>query len=80
MCADIQWYINDIIQKTKLNVDENGLEAAAVTAIVMTDGAALPEDEPEPVDFIANRPFTFYIYSGLYGDTPIQLFAGQYVK
>ena len=80
MCTDIQWYINDIIQKTKLNVDENGLEAAAVTAIVMTDGAALPEDEPEPVDFIANRPFTFYIYSGLYGDTPIQLFAGQYVK
>ena len=80
MCTDIEWYINDIIQKTKLNVDENGLEAAAVTAIVLTDGAALPEEEPEPVDFIANRPFTFFIYSGVYTDMPLQLFAGQYVK
>ncbi len=78
--ADAQWYINDIIQKTKLKVDENGLEAAAVTAIVLECGSAAPQEEPEIIDFTANRPFTFYIYSGLYSDAPLQLFAGQYVK
>ena len=80
MCKETAWYIEDIIQKTKLNLDENGLEAAAVTAIVAKGAGALPTEEAEPVDFIADRPFTFYIYSGIYGDTPIRLFAGQYVR
>ena len=53
---------------------------ADVIQIARELGAALQEEQPEPVDFIANKPFTVYIYSGRYDDTPIQLFAGQYVK
>ena len=30
MCSDYPLYISDIIQKTKIKIDEEGLEAAAV--------------------------------------------------
>ncbi len=54
-------YISKIIQKTRVDVSENGTEFAAVTEI---NGAAtaLPGDEqPKKVVFDANRPFAFLI-------------------
>ncbi len=76
MCPDTQWMISDIIQKTKIKVDEDGLEAAAATAIMMVDGCSPIEEEPK--EFVADHPFKFYICGGE-GDTEV-LFCGQIVE
>lgn len=76
MCPDAAWLISDIIQKTKIKVDESGLEAAAATAIIAVEGAALEEFKPK--EFIANEPFKFYICSG--DNDSEMLFCGQIVE
>jgi serpin B len=51
--------IRAVLQQAFVAVDENGAEAAAATAVVMTKGsAARPED---PVVFNADHPFLFFI-------------------
>ena len=65
--------ISDIIHKTFIEVDEDGTEAAAVTAVVMV-GSAAPRPE-EIIDFKADRPFTFLIRDNKSGET---LFIGEY--
>ena len=70
-------YVSDIIQKTRIKLDEEGVEAAAVTAIMMADGAAF-EPAP-PKEFTADRPFSFYIYTTA-NDTTAVMFAGQIVE
>ncbi len=52
--------ISQIVQKTFVQFDEEGVEAAAVTAADMAAGSA-PMDE-EPVRFIADRPYAYVIY------------------
>ena len=49
--------IDSTVHKTYIKVDEEGTEAAAVTAIGMA-GSALP---PEPLEVKFNKPFTFVI-------------------
>ena len=70
-------YVADIIQKAKVHIDEEGLEAAAVTAIMMEATCAEPEPEIPEV-FCADRPFSFYVLMD--GETPELLFWGQIVK
>lgn len=65
--------ISDIIHKTFIEVDEDGTEAAAVTAVVMV-GSAAPRPE-EIIDFKADHPFTFLIRDNKSGET---LFIGEY--
>ena len=67
-------FVDDIIQKAKVKVDENGLEAAAATAVIMVRATALPNPE-EPVEFTADRPFQFVIYRQ--DSAPELLFWGQ---
>ena len=50
-------FIQDVLHKAFVSVDEAGTEAAAATA-VMVGLTALP---PEPVAFIMDRPFIFFI-------------------
>ena len=69
-------FVDDIIQKAKVEIDENGLEAAAATAVIMTRNTAVPKPE-EPVDFTADQPFQFVIYRQ--DDAPELLFWGQIV-
>lgn len=46
-------YISDVLQKTAVEMDENGFKAAAVTAVIVGTTA-----EPSPsAEFIADRPF-----------------------
>lgn len=54
-------YVKDIIQKAKIKLDETGVEAAAVTAIMINDESC---DPTEPVRFRADREFRFYICTG----------------
>jgi len=54
-------YINEIIHKTYLKVDEKGTEAAAVTMIEMLTGSAF-QPEQEKIYFMhVNRPFLFIL-------------------
>lgn len=66
-------YVSDIIQKTKIEVDEKGTKAAAVTAIVMNESSSIEEPAPTPI-FIADHPFFFTI---THQDTGTVLFTGS---
>lgn len=54
------WSIDQVIQRTRLKTDEEGMEAAAVTAIAMCDNAA-PMAPEDPIEFHMDRPFSFLI-------------------
>jgi serpin B len=55
-------YIQDVLQKAYILVDEEGTEAAAATAIPMAPKAiAVPDEQSKPIEFIANHPFIFLI-------------------
>ena len=77
MSDEMSLMITDIIQKTKIKVDETGIEAAAATAIMMTEGAFL-EDPEEPKEFTADEPFKYMILTS--GENPEMLFYGQIVE
>lgn len=52
-------YISKIIQQVFIQVDEKGTEAAAATAVVMTEG--MVEEEEKPKEFYADHPFIYFI-------------------
>jgi serpin B len=54
-----QLYIDHVLHKCYIRIDELGAEAAAVTEVAAEDAAAA-EDPPK---FYADRPFVFAIYS-----------------
>lgn len=58
--SEDSFYISQVLQKTFIEVDENGTEAAAATAIIMMNATALPQPE-EIINFVANKPFTYFI-------------------
>ncbi len=60
---DEHFYVSEVMQKTKIELDEQGTKAAAVTAAIMGDlGMELDEREKKAVTL--NRPFAFLIYDG----------------
>lgn len=54
-------YLTKAVQKTFVAVDEEGTEAAAVTAVVAGVRGVAMHEGPPPFRFIANRPFLFAI-------------------
>ncbi|MBQ6569290.1 MAG: hypothetical protein IJL87_03440 [Clostridia bacterium] len=74
---DEQIWVDDIIQKTKIKTDENGVEAAAVTSIMAMATGMIEQDDI--VEFVADRPFSFYIYASI-DDITAVLFAGEVVE
>lgn len=64
-------YISYVFQKVKVDVNEEGTEAAAVTEIAMAEGCALPADEPIVLTF--DKPFVYAIVDT---GTGVPLFAG----
>jgi serpin B len=55
-----QLFISAVIHKAFVDVNEEGTEAAAATAITMKRSAAFPSPE-EPIEFRADHPFVFLI-------------------
>lgn len=53
--------VGQVQQNNMIAVDETGAEAASVLAIGMPAGAALGWKPPKPFEFIADRPFCFWI-------------------
>jgi serpin B len=64
-------YISHVLHKAFVDVNEEGTEAAAATAVVVT-GRSAP---PEPKEFRADRPFVYVIRDNATGAT---LFMGRY--
>ena len=60
--ADQNVNVDTILQKTKLELDENGTRAAAVTAVTMECMSATVEKEPIIKTVELTRPFAFLIY------------------
>jgi len=61
--------VDDVLQKCVIKVDEDGTEAAAVTAITMRLTSVGPNAE-KPVEMNVNRPF-IYILAETSTDTPV---------
>jgi len=68
-------FIDEVIHKAYIDVDENGTEAAAATAAVMKTTSI--EDPPERIEFRADHPFTFLIQQKTTGNI---LFMGNVVN
>lgn len=64
--------VSDVLHKAKIEVDEEGTTAAAVTVIAVMECAAMPPEEP--VTFIADRPFVYVLQDA---ETGIILFMGR---
>lgn len=73
--ANGNFYVSKMLQKTKIEVSEEGTKAAAVTAAIMTMSAFHPE-EPRHVEFHANRPFVYMITERMSGAI---FFMGQFL-
>ena len=69
--ADTVMGVGNILQKTFVEVNEEGTEAAAVTKLMLVGAVNLPS---EPVTFFANRPFLFLIREK---STGVILFIGR---
>jgi len=65
-------YIGLVIHKAFVDVNEEGTEAAAATAVTMRAGSAMRPAEPFP--FVADHPFVYIIRSNRTGDI---LFMGR---
>lgn len=75
--AEKSLMISMVKQKTFIDVNEKGTEAAAVTIIGMYATSVGPAPEPRTVDFFADRPFLFVIRER---STGAILFIGQKVS
>ena len=65
-------HISDVIHKTHIEMGEKGTKAAAVTAVIMKNGATAAPEEPKKV--ICDRPFVYAIVDG---STMLPVFIGS---
>ena len=62
--------VSEVVHKAFVNVNEEGAEAAAATAVIVVESASL-----DPITFIANKPFLFFIWEQ---DSGSILFMGRF--
>ncbi|CAL5049386.1 unnamed protein product [Urochloa decumbens] len=68
-------YLADVFHRAVIEVNEEGTEAAASTALLFLGKACGPGYErPKPVDFVADHPFAFFVVEEVSGAI---LFAGH---
>ncbi len=73
MTGEPELYISEVVHEAFVSVDEEGTEAAAATAVVMTLRSAAPMD---PVEMRIDHPFLFFIRDL---ETGAVLFVGRIV-
>ena len=69
--SDNDLYIDEVYHKTFVGLDENGVEAAAATAVVMAEKAAPGQDH---IDISLDHPYIFVIYES---ESKTPLFVGR---
>jgi serpin B len=67
-------FIDDVLHKAFVAVDEEGTEAAAATAVIMREAA--PRQPASPIEFTVDRPFIFLIRDRATGTI---LFIGRFL-
>ncbi|KAL6614445.1 hypothetical protein ACP70R_036715 [Stipagrostis hirtigluma subsp. patula] len=67
-------YFSEVYHECFVEVNEEGTEATAATAVAMGFGAGVP---PPPQDFVADHPFMFLIREDFSG---VVVFAGQVIN
>ena len=72
--GDRELYVSSVIHKAFVDVNEEGSEAAAATAVVVRSRCARPRDPEKPIEFRADHPFLFMIR---HRRTQAILFAGR---
>jgi len=65
-------FIGNVIHQSFIEVDEEGTEAAAATAVIISRTSMIIEDEPKV--FNANRPFIYMLFDEI---TDVILFMGR---
>ena len=65
-------FVSDAIHKARIEIDQNGVSAAAATAIIASKSAA-PNPDPKEITVIADRP---YVYMIVDTHTNLPLFIG----
>jgi len=55
-------FISSVLHKAFVEVNEEGTEAAAATAVIMDLNAVSPDEPPERITFDCNHPFVFTIH------------------
>jgi serine protease inhibitor len=68
--------VSEAVHQAVIEVDEQGTEAAAATAAVISL-TSMPMEEPEPLVLDIDRPFLFAIRARASGAV---LFVGQFVQ
>ena len=68
-------YISKVLHKAMVEVNEEGTEAAAATAVLMLQTCSALRHEP--LEFRCNRPFLFLIHDNIHKNI---LFFGKYSK
>lgn len=58
--ADADLFIQEVLHKAFIAVDEFGSEAAAATAVIIGVTSAMPNPQA-PIDIVVDKPFLFYI-------------------
>lgn len=71
-----RFFISEVVHKTFMEVNEEGTEAAAATAVVMRATMA-PMNPEQPFEMIVNRPFFIVLHDDETGE---DLFYGRIVK
>ncbi|KAI3388953.1 hypothetical protein SNEBB_002864 [Seison nebaliae] len=66
-------YISEILHKAVIDVNEEGTEAAAATAVMMMTRCAMVQ----PMEIVCNRPFQYFIYDE---QQNMILFAGHFAN
>lgn len=64
--SDISTYISYVLQKTFIDVNESGTEAAAVT-IIGIEVTSIGDGELQPISFDVNKPFVYLIKENVTG-------------
>ena len=67
-------FISSVLHKAFVEVNEEGTEAAAATAVIMNLKAVSPDEPPERITFDCNHPFVFTIH---HKETGTILFMGK---
>jgi len=68
-------FVSDVVHKTFIDVNEEGCEAAAATAMVFTTYCCNPDPPPPP--FVADHPFIYLIRDNR---TRTVLFIGKFTS
>lgn len=64
--------VSKVLQKTTINLDENGTEAAAATLLGVMEMALPLQEEQEPIELVMDKPFVY----GILDENNLPLFLG----